>query len=74
MFIKLLKKALISLLALNFIACSLFTPASRPTAADIEKEKQAVYASFFGSNPETIVILQDTSTNISSDDIQQSID
>ena len=74
MFIHLLKKTAIVLLALNFMACSLFTPAATPTAADIEKEEQAVYSSFFGGNPGTIVILQDTSTNISSDDPQQSID
>lgn len=74
MFIKFLKKTTIVLLALNFIACSLFTPASTPNAADIEKEEQAVYSSFFGSSPGTIVILQDTSTNISSDDPQQTID
>jgi hypothetical protein len=73
---KLLKKAQIVLLALNIIACSLFTPAAlTPSAADIEKEEQAVYSSFFGSTSGmTIVILQDTSTNISSDDPQQSID
>ncbi len=74
MFINLLKKIPVVLLALNFIACSLFTPASTPSAADIEKEEQAVYASFFGSAPGTIVILQDTSTNISSDDPRQTID
>jgi hypothetical protein len=76
MFMKLLKKVSIFLLALNFIACSIFTPAStsKPTAADIEKEEQAVYAFFVGGNTGTVVILQDTSTNISTDDPQQSID
>jgi hypothetical protein len=74
MFIKLLKKASIVLLVLNFMACSLFTPAATPTAADIEKEEDAVYSFFVGSNLGTIVILQDASTNISSDDPQQSID
>jgi len=76
MFIKLLKKAPIVLFTLNFIACSVFTPASAstPTAADIEKEEQAVYAFFVSGNTGTAIILQDTSTNISSDDPQESID
>jgi len=65
-----LKKISIILLALNFIACSLFTPDATPTAADIEKEEQAVYSTFFGEAPVTVVILQETSTNISSDDPQ----
>ncbi len=74
MFTKLSKNALTLSLVLTFMACSFFTPASTPSAADIEKEEQAVYSSFFGSNSGTIVILQDTSTNISSDDPQESID
>jgi hypothetical protein len=75
MFIKLLKRTSIVLFALNFIACSLFTPASTPSAADIETEEQAVYSTFFGSGlGGTVVILQETSTNISSDNPQQSID
>lgn len=74
MFVKLLKKAPVVLLALNFIACSFFTPKPTPTSADIEKEEQSVYAFFIGSDTGTAVILRDTSTNISSDDPQQTID
>jgi hypothetical protein len=74
MLTKLFKNAPKFLLAWAFMACSFFTPASTPSTTDIEKEEQAVYSSFFGGNPGTIVILQDTSTNISSDDPQQSID
>ena len=75
MFIKLLKKASIVLLVLNFMACSFLIPAAAtPTAADIEKEEQAVYAFFVSGNTGTVVILQETSTNISSDDPQQTID
>jgi len=76
MFIKLLKTTPIVLLALNFMACSIFTPApeSTPTAADIEKEEQAVYSFFVYDAGGVAIILQDTSTNISGDNPEQSID
>jgi hypothetical protein len=74
MLIKFLKNALVVSFAFSFTACSFLAPASTPNAADLEKEEQAVYSFFFGSNPGTVVILQDTSTNISSDAPQQSID
>lgn len=70
----LFKKISIVLLSLNFIACSLFTPDATPTAADIEKEEQAIYSFFVSDTPGIAVILLDTSTNISSDDPKQSID
>jgi hypothetical protein len=74
MFIKLLKKTPIVLLVLNFIACSFLTPATpTPSAADIEKEEQSVY-SFFVSGNGTALILQDTSTSISGDDPQKTVD
>jgi hypothetical protein len=62
-------------LMLATLACSFFTPrsASTPGAADIEKEEQAVY-SFFVSGSGTALILQDTSTNMSDDNPQQTID
>src|SRR3989304_4321344 len=75
MFIKLLRKITIVLLALNFLACSFLasaTPAAN--AADIEKEEQAVYAFFVSGYTGTAVIIQNTSTSISSDDPQESID
>lgn len=68
------KKLLIVLFAINFIACSIFTPTATPSAADIEKEEQAVY-SFFVYDPGGVaIILQDTSANISEADPQESID
>ncbi|MBC7876099.1 MAG: hypothetical protein H7Y59_02925 [Anaerolineales bacterium] len=74
MFIKLIKRSSIVFLALNFVACSLFTPAATPSAADIEKEEQAVY-SFFVYDPGGVaIILENTSTNISEDDPQETID
>ncbi len=73
MFIKLLKKASIVLLGLNFIACSLLTPPATPSTTGIEKEEQAVY-SFFVSDSGVAILLQDTATNISEDDPQQTID
>ena len=73
MLIKLIKKTSVVLLALNFIACSLFTPVATPTATDIEKEEQAVYSFFVGSNTGAALILQNTSTGISSDPSQESI-
>jgi hypothetical protein len=45
--------------------------------ADLEKEEQAVYASFFKNNPETIVIQKDTSTEwlpSSEDELKQRMD
>ncbi|MBI5962427.1 MAG: hypothetical protein HY863_03035 [Chloroflexi bacterium] len=70
----LFKKTSIVLLALNFIACSLLTPDATPIAADIEKEEQSIYSFFISDTPGVAVILLDTSTNISSDDPQQTID
>ncbi len=71
MFTQLLKKSPILLLALNLLACSVLTPAvPTPRAADIDKEEQAVYSFFVAENNKAL-ILQDTSTNMSSDDPQQ---
>lgn len=39
---KFLKRTPLVLLALNFIACSFMTPKSVPSAADLEKEEQAM--------------------------------
>jgi hypothetical protein len=74
MFTQLINKSPILLLALNLLACSVFTPAApTPSAADIEKEEQAVYSYFVAENSRAL-ILQDTSTNMSSDDPQQTVD
>jgi hypothetical protein len=56
-------------------ATQISTPMTSPD--DIEKEEQAVYASFFKDNSETIVILQDTSTQwlpSSTDELQERMD
>jgi len=70
-----LKSTLTVFLALIFLACSLFIPrsGSTPSAADVEKEEQAVY-SFFVSGHDTALILQDTSINISDDRPQETVD
>jgi hypothetical protein len=74
MFTQLLKRSPILLLALNLLACSVLTPAvPTPRAADIDKEEQAVYSYFVAENNKAL-ILQDTSTNISNDDPQQTVD
>jgi hypothetical protein len=64
-----MKKLLPSLTLMLFVlACSLFTPRPTPSVADIEKEEQAIYSFFVGANEGTVLILQETSTNISSTD------
>jgi hypothetical protein len=69
-----IKKLPILLLALNLAACSvLASPVPTPSAADIDREEQAVY-SFFVREDTKALILQDTSTNISDDNPQQTID
>ena len=74
MLIQLLKKSPIFLLVLNLLACSVFTPAGdTPMAADVDKEEQAVYSYFVAENSRAL-ILQDTSTNMSGDDPQQTVD
>ena len=62
-------------LAFTFLACSFLTSqfTSRPSTSEIEKEEQAVY-SFFVSGSDPVLILQNTSTNISDDDSQQMVD
>jgi hypothetical protein len=74
MFIKLLKKIALVLLVLNLFACSFLAPAPTPAAADIEKEEQAVYSFFVHDAGGVALILQDTSSNISKDKPEQSID
>ncbi len=71
---RLLKKTAIVLLALNFIACSFLAPKAEATVEEIEKEEQAVYSFFVGDSTGTVVILQDTATEIPTDDPQQTID
>ncbi len=73
---RLFRNALIAMLVLILVqsACSAFSPVPKPSAADIEKEEQAVYSFFVGNGTRTVVLLQDTATDINSDDPQQTID
>ena len=64
----------VALFTLSFAACSFLTPAATPSAADIEKEEQAVYSFFVGGGERTVLILQDTSADISANDPQKSLD
>lgn len=68
------RTTLMLLLISASLACSLFTSASAPSQADIEKEEQAVYALFVGGSKGPALILQDTSTGLSDEDPQQTID
>ena len=70
---KLFKKSAIILLPLSFIACSFLTPIPIPTSADIEKEEQSVYSFFIHDTSGAALILQETSTNISEDHPEESI-
>lgn len=72
--INLLKRIPVALFTLSFTACSFLTPAATPSAADIEKEEQAVYSFFVGGGERTVLILQDTSADISANDPQKSLD
>ncbi len=63
--INFLQKTAIVLLAINFLACSTIVPVAAPTAEDIEKEEQAVYAFFLAEGEGPALILQETSTNVS---------
>ncbi len=73
MFTQIFKYISFASLASTLLACSVFTPKPTPSDADIEKEEQAIY-SFFMPVSGTALILQDTSTSISDDDPQQTID
>lgn len=61
-------------LGLMQVACNALTPAPKPSAAETEKEEQAVYSFFLDDRLGPAVVLKETSTNIDSDDPQQSID
>ena len=72
--INLLKRIPLALFTLSFTACSFLTPAATPSAADIEKEEQEVYSFFVGGGERTVLIMQDTSADISANDPQKSLD
>jgi len=69
-----LKKALMAFLLVTMLACKALTPTSKPNAADIEREEQAVYSFFVNSADGPAVLLQDTATDISNDDPKQTLE
>jgi len=65
------RTVLLVLLIFTSVACSLFTSAPAPSQVEIEKEEQAVYAFFVGEGTGTSLILAETASGLSTDDIQQ---
>lgn len=70
---KFYKYILVAYFALLFIACSVFTPKPAASAADIEKEEQAVYSFFVGSKG-PVLILKQTALGSPDNDPQQAMD
>ncbi len=68
------KYILVTFFTSMLLACSLFTPKPEPSAAEIEREEQAVYSFFIGGNQGTTLILEHTTTDIGEDDPQKVID
>jgi hypothetical protein len=62
---KMLNKILMSVSFIFVIACSTLMPKPAPLTADIEKEEHTVYSFFVGADNAPVLILQETSTNIS---------
>lgn len=73
MLIDAIKKTILVLITLIFSSCSFLIPAAMPTVADMDKEEQAVYSFFVHDTGGVALILQETSTNISDDEPEQSI-
>jgi hypothetical protein len=65
MSVRLFNPLVIAAFVLALTACG--PSASMPSQADIDKEEQAIYATFFSVNTRTAVILRDTSTTVSAD-------
>jgi hypothetical protein len=71
---KLIKTAIALVLFISLFACSELSAAPTPSAAEIDKEEQAVYSFFVSGQPAPVLILEETSTNIGSDDPQETTD
>lgn len=71
---KLIKTVLALVLFISLFACSELSAAPTPSAAEIEKEEQAVYSFFVSGASAPVLILEETSTNIGSDDPQETMD
>jgi hypothetical protein len=61
---KLIKTALCLVLFISLFACSELSSAPAPSAAEIEKEEQAIYTFFVSGIPAPVLILEETSTNV----------
>jgi hypothetical protein len=71
---KLIKTAIALVLFISLFACSELSAAPTPSAAEIEKEEQAVYSFFVSGQSAPVLILEETSTNIGDDDPQETMD
>lgn len=71
---KLFRTALCLVLFISFFACSTFSPVPTPSAEDIEKEEQAVYAVFVNEEKDLALILENTSTSTVEEDPQLLLD
>lgn len=71
---KLIKTAICLMLFISLFACSSLSSASTSSPADIEKEEQAIYNFFLPDSDTVALILERTSSDISSDNPEQSID
>ena len=67
-------KILMIFLLVSTLACKALTPVAEPTAADIEREEQAVYSFFVHAGDGPAVLRQETVTDISDDDPQQTLE
>lgn len=68
-----LKKAFLIFLLVYMLACKALNPSPKPDAQDIEQEEQAVYSFFVVSSNGPAVLLQDTATDISTDDPRETM-
>lgn len=62
------------MLSLMQVACNALVPASRPSVAEIEKEEEEIYSFFLSDKLGPAVVLEETSTNINSDNPQETVD
>lgn len=69
-----LKKAFLIFLLVYMLACKALNPAPKLDAQDIEHEEQVVYSFFVVSSNGPVVLLQDTATDISTDDPKETMD
>ncbi len=71
---KLIRTVIALVLFIGLFACSSLSTAPAPSAAEIEKEEQAIYTFFLPDTGSPVLILEETSSDISSDNPDQMID